>query len=133
MFLRRFAGQFSRQGTGLTPAAAAALQRHLWPGNLCELESQMQRAVLLCEREQIDVCDLALALPVDPDFQTHSPLERARKEIILATLKECAGNKSATARKLGISRPTLYSELAGYGLETAEAQTSPAEPFGDGV
>ena len=133
LFISRSATQFNRKVVGLTPAAGEAIQLFPWPGNVRQLENEMQRAVLMCERDQIDVCDLAAELPADSDVKVHSPLERAEREVIVATLKECAGNKRETARKLGIARPTLYKKLADYGIETVKSHPSEAPQLSEGV
>ena len=114
LFIRRSAVHFNRQVTGLTPDATTVIQRYPWPGNVRQLENEMQRAVLMGEHARIDVSDLSVALA---QKEVKSPLERAEKEVIVAMLRECAGNKRETARKLGIARPTLYKKLADYGIE----------------
>jgi transcriptional regulator with PAS, ATPase and Fis domain len=121
LFIRRSAAQFKRPITGLTLAAVEAIQRFPWPGNIRQLENEMQRAVLMCEHAQIGVSDLSVELPHSQEIKLHSPLERAEKEVILAMLRECAGNKRETARKLGIARPTLYKKLADYGIEVSKS------------
>ena len=45
------------------------------------------------------------------------PLEEIEKEAILATLEDSGGNKSETARKLGINRKTLHKKLKDYGID----------------
>jgi two-component system response regulator HydG len=44
-------------------------------------------------------------------------LEEVEKEAILATFEACQGNKSETARKLGINRKTLHNKLKEYGVD----------------
>jgi transcriptional regulator with GAF, ATPase, and Fis domain len=57
--LDRLRGELQRpELRGLTPEALAALLCHPWPGNVRELGNVLERAVLLCERERIDLCDL---------------------------------------------------------------------------
>ena len=117
LFIRRSAVHFNRQVAGLTPAAADIIQRYPWPGNVRQLENEMQRAVLMCERAQIGASDLSIEQPQKQEAKNQSPLERAEREVILSMLRECSGNKRETARKLGIARPTLYKKLADYGIE----------------
>lgn len=62
MFLKRFATQASNGLEGFTTAAADALQRHEWPGNVRQLENEIRRAVLVCDRSLVDLADLSLSL-----------------------------------------------------------------------
>ena len=153
-FIGKFAEQTGRSLKGLTPAAIAALQRFAWPGNVRQLENEIQRAVLLCEQSYIDVGDLLSAglealeptspavttSPAEPPGAVPSPaseagspgrsrLADAEKAVILAELKVAGGSKRAVARKLGIARQTLYNKLRLYGIETLPAAQVAAEPF----
>ena len=59
-FLKRFAAESGSVISGFTPAAADALQRREWPGNVRQLETAVQRAVLVCEGKFVDLPDLPL-------------------------------------------------------------------------
>lgn len=59
-FLKRFAAESGSVISGFTPAAADALQRRDWPGNVRQLETVIQRAVLVCEGGLVDLADLPL-------------------------------------------------------------------------
>src|SRR5688572_3399779 len=59
-FLKRFAAQANRVITGFTPAAAEMLRRFDWPGNVRQLQNEVQRAVLMAEDKVIDEADLAI-------------------------------------------------------------------------
>lgn len=50
-------------------------------------------------------------------FMANRPLKEIEKQVILATLKDCGGNKSETARRLGINRKTLHKKLKAYGID----------------
>ena len=56
-------------------------------------------------------------LLANPSFEDDWVNAKAEKQLIIRTLKECRGNRTAAARKIGISRRTLHRKLNRYGLE----------------
>jgi len=108
-FLKRFAAQANRVITGYTPDAAEMLRKFDWPGNVRQLQNEVQRAVLMCEGKQVDVQDLSISAP---------RVETPEDETIVQMLKETGGNKLETAKRLGIGRQTLYNKIKAYGIET---------------
>jgi DNA-binding NtrC family response regulator len=118
VFLRRFAAQAGRSVTALAPAALDALLEFPWPGNVRQLENELQRAVLMAEGNVIELRDLSPALRSPPAMKNAvlSPLETAEREQISRVLSETDGNKLAAARRLGIGRQTLYNKLKLYRL-----------------
>src|SRR5213078_482471 len=59
-FLKRFAAQANRPLTDFTPEASDRLRKHDWPGNVRQLQNEVQRAVLMCEGQMVDVHDLSI-------------------------------------------------------------------------
>ena len=109
--LTEFAQTAGRALAGFTPAARTALQRHSWPGNLRELRNCIERAVILCEGDAVDVEDLPNLLSGAPsatpqvgDFVTLATLEEAH----IRRVVEKAGSFMQAARRLGINKTTLY-------------------------
>ena len=120
-FLKRFAAQANRVITGYTPAAAEMLRKFDWPGNVRQLQNEVQRAVLMCEGKQVDVQDLSISAPrvETPEDETNLTLmEAMERNTIVQMLKETGGNKLETAKRLGIGRLTLYNKIKAYGIET---------------
>lgn len=127
-FLERYSKKNNKRIKGFTPKAMDCLLKYSWPGNVRELENVIERAVVLLlgeyvsERELpaalVENCiksDDAAALSSGDDFAGMS-LDEVEKRAILATLETCGGNKSEAARRLGVTRKTLHSKLARYGL-----------------
>ena len=99
---------------GLTDAALALLARQAWLGNFRELRSVLTRALVTSGRRLLDEADLAAVLPASPEAAAASALQRGATAMIRRELERCGGSVSAAARKLGISRTTIYRHLKGH-------------------
>jgi DNA-binding NtrC family response regulator len=119
-FLKRYTSQANRDITGFSPEAAERLRAFDWPGNVRQLQNEVQRAVLLCEEKIVDASDLSISSAAsetggDTSFTL---LEGVERNTIVQMLKETGGNKLETAKRLGIGRQTLYNKIKAYGIET---------------
>jgi DNA-binding NtrC family response regulator len=123
VFLRRFSSQANRVIKGYTQAAVERLTSFDWPGNVRQLQNEVQRAVLLSESDEVDSSDLSITQvrnvseggAGDTNFTL---LEGVERNAIVQMLKETGGNKLETAKRLGIGRQTLYNKIKAYGIET---------------
>lgn len=122
-FVRRMAPDVNPGVKGLAPAALAAIDAWRWPGNVRELENRIKRAVIMADGKYVSVGDLDL-----PKGDTDAPGEvdvinlKAAREVadrtmIRRALSRADGNISASAKILGISRPTLYDLLKQYDMQ----------------
>lgn len=91
---------------------------HSWPGNVRELKNLLMKAVLESRGTVLmaDAVEAALSgsstdMPDTPELRT---LDQVEREYILMAFARCGGNVSATAKALGISRPTLRKRLNQY-------------------
>jgi DNA-binding NtrC family response regulator len=120
-FLKRFAAQANRVIKGFTPSAAERLTGFDWPGNIRQLQNEVQRAVLLSEGDEVDATDLSITnvrTTQDGGGDTNfTLLEGVERNAIVQMLKETGGNKLETAKRLGIGRQTLYNKIKAYGIE----------------
>ncbi len=120
-FLKRFAAQANRVLTGFTPQAVERLTSFEWPGNVRQLQNEIQRAVLLSEGPVVNVTDLSISdvrfIPTEGHDTSFTLLEGVERNAIIQMLKETGGNKLETAKRLGIGRQTLYNKIKGYGIE----------------
>ncbi len=122
-FLQKYSRKAGRVVTTISRRALTALQEYDWPGNVREFENTIERAVVLCRGQEVDVADVishGISLGVPPSawsggkFRTLAEIE---KNYITAVLSETDGNKGRAAMILGIDRKTLWAKLKKYGLE----------------
>lgn len=112
----------------VSPQALQLLQGYSWPGNVRELENLLERAVNLAEMEACDCllpahfpslsppAAIPFVLPQQLEQGLTETVEMIEKEIISRTLSKTGGNRSKTAKILGIHSSALYRKLEKYGL-----------------
>jgi len=96
-----------------------------WPGNVRELRNVVERMVILAEDDLILEDHLPEAIRFqkysqaisDPNSTLTDITDRAEREIILQALEGCSGDKSKTARKLGVPRSTLYYKMKKFNMK----------------
>lgn len=108
----------------LSPAARKALKSYSFPGNVRELENVLERAMTLCDGDVIEVEDLQLPKGsqksephVTDDLYLEDYLDSVERERITAALEQTRWNKTAAAKRLGISFRALRYRLEKLGLE----------------
>ena len=111
----QFAAEYGTAVEGFTRGAERLLRERDWPGNVRELRNAVERAVLLAAGPVLDVADLepppAARGTVDGVLPFPAPLDEIVHAAAQRMLERCGGNKSETARRLGISRPRLLRIL----------------------
>ena len=123
-FLMEYAEKIGKKAKGLSREAQKALQTHAWPGNIRELKNVVEGALLMCQKDFIDIVDLPKGLQVDSGPAAAPPLggeriltlEQAEREHIVYVLAFAQQNLRKTAALLDISRSTLYQKLKRYGI-----------------
>lgn len=116
---RYFAGKFSNRPVRFSPQAVQAVLAYSWDGNVRQLRNAVQRACLLSHGdiilpEHLPANIAADARATNPEAGRLSQVERAT---ISATLRECDGNRTQAAKKLGISRRALIYKLREIDVE----------------
>ena len=128
--LTRLAHEHAFGTTRLSPEATRAVYAHAWPGNLRELRSVLEAALMRSSGGTIQLDDVGLPSTEEPEPAVAAPLENAaltielgdrslrslEEALIRRVLVETAGNRSRTARLLGVNRATLYNKLKLYGI-----------------
>ena len=136
-FIEKYNEEFQRRIRGVGADVLDIFMQHTWPGNVRELGNDIERAVILCRGDLIQVEDLPAPIqqlrrlpPIDPSaVKNVTDLRELRrqtqedatvmveKNLIEAVLKETNWNAAQTARKLGISRSHFYRLLDKYGFK----------------
>jgi transcriptional regulator with PAS, ATPase and Fis domain len=129
-FLERFNEQYDKNIRDISPAAVSGLIRYEWPGNIRELESVIERAVLFCQGDEL----LPACLP--EEFQSSRtsrsmfvipplvPMEELEREAIMQTLERTSGNVKKSAQILRCPRPTFYRKLKKFGIKVERPNES---------
>ncbi|MGA7105066.1 MAG: sigma 54-interacting transcriptional regulator [Candidatus Deferrimicrobiaceae bacterium] len=116
-FLARSSGNEGKAIPRISSDAMQALMDYHWPGNVRQLENALSYAVILCQGEEITMRYLPSFLKESIGDSTEISLGDMERRIILRALEESSWNKHETARRLQVSRSTLYSKIRRYGLE----------------
>jgi transcriptional regulator with PAS, ATPase and Fis domain len=110
--LSRFAREYDAKVRGLSPNASVAIRKHAWPGNIRELENRIKKAIVLCDSTVIGPDDLGLTGDVLPAILTLAEAkERFQREYINEVLALNNGNRTKTARDLGVDPRTVFRHL----------------------
>ena len=117
-FLRELCRESKRPLLTLSAQARAALRSYSWPGNIRELKNAMERAVVLCEEQEVSTSDLPPELwsvsPANAANDFHSQVEGFRKRLLEDTLARFAGNQTRAAEHLGLQRTYVARLLKQY-------------------
>jgi len=126
-FLKKYAERNGKQMNGCSPEALAVLESHVWPGNIRELENVTERAVITAQDSIIAVQDIyiehrevsgqlaeGMASRTEKNWVPGRTLDDIERNVILEALEYHHGNRTHTARALGISIRTLRNKIADY-------------------
>lgn len=120
-FLKRFSAQAGQLIGMYSPEAEEMLTHFDWPGNVRQLQNEIQRAVLMCEGKRVEARDLSITLTSQQtSYEELTLMEAMERNTIQQMLIETQYNKQETARRLGIGRQTLYNKIKAYGLEASK-------------
>jgi PAS domain S-box-containing protein len=118
-FLKRFALKEQKRILSFSSGAMQVLMDYDWPGNVRQLENAVSHAVVLCRGDCIRRKDLPRFLrDIAQEEALPTSLAENERLLILRALKEASGNKHDAARRLKVSRSTLYSKIRRHGLES---------------
>lgn len=110
--LSKYADELRSPVRGFSPSALAAIKKYDWPGNIRQLENRIKKALVLCDRTLLGAEDLDLG----PEAQLPIvPLEKAKEDFqrgyVLEVLERNNGNRTQTARDLGVDPRTIFRYL----------------------
>jgi DNA-binding NtrC family response regulator len=117
-YLERYSTKYEKGVTKISEPALNKLINYHWPGNIRELQHQVEKAVILSEGSQLKLSDFTLTQDVKYKSEKSKTfnLEENEKEVIENALRTFNWNMSKTAKELGINRSTLYEKLKKYEL-----------------
>ncbi|MEZ6138105.1 MAG: helix-turn-helix domain-containing protein [Pirellulaceae bacterium] len=128
-YIHYFSTRMTHQATQCSKEAVEALIRYHWPGNIRELINVIERAMLLCPRQEIGLADLpheirssnGLSEPVDNDSEQKNSrmsrlplnefLAKSEREYLVRLLETTAGRIGETARLAKIDPRVLYQKM----------------------
>ena len=121
-FMAHFCKQYDKALLRLSDAACTKLKTHPWYGNIRELEHAIEKAVIICDGNELPA--ELFQLPKRPETSRTgsdagteaATLEEMERKMIQKALDTCNGNLSAVAAQLGITRQTLYNKMKKFGL-----------------
>ena len=110
--LSRYAREFDAKVKGFSPNATVAIRKYNWPGNIRELENRIKKAVVLSDSSVIGPDDLGLTGDVLPQILTLAEAkEKFQRDYINEVLALNNGNRTKTARDLGVDPRTIFRHL----------------------
>jgi DNA-binding NtrC family response regulator len=124
-FVAKHGARFGVDATPPGPEIMQKLRDYPWPGNVRELENFVVRWISLGD-EALDALDKKEALSFGEQEISRRwlsmTMEEIESEVIRMVLKDCAGNKTLAARRLGLARKSLYNKMERYGIEGVAAR-----------
>ena len=122
-FVRKFSEKLSYSVTKMSPEFLTVLSQQCWKGNIRELRNVIERSLIVCDGECLDVCDLPLEIQnshYERSDEAAAPgnfeLAAMERRHIARVLEYTKGNKTETARLLKIGLTTLYRKIEEYKL-----------------
>jgi transcriptional regulator with GAF, ATPase, and Fis domain len=110
--LRRYEKEFGGKSKGLSPSAVVAIRKYGWPGNIRQLENHLKKAIVLSDHALLSPEDLGLSEDVlPPVLPLQEAKERFQRQYIGEVLALNNGNRTKTARDLGVDPRTIFRYL----------------------
>ena len=117
-FLRQYGDLYNKVNLRLSEEAEKKLTSLPWYGNIRELQHAIEKAVILSDGEMISAEDIdgGNQQRREKPLEEVQTLDEMESRMIEKTIRECEGNLSVVAARLGISRQTLYNKIKRYGI-----------------
>jgi len=129
-FIQKYNNEFGKRVKGVSEGAMKALVEYHWPGNIRQLESVVERAVLMCDKDVININDIKseLRLPEEagildikiPDEGLN--FEELEKELIKKAMEKANNVAAKAAQLLGMSYKTFWYRLEKFGLKSISSK-----------
>ena len=110
--LSRYIEEYSTEVRGFSPKASIAIRSYHWPGNIREMENRLKKAIILAESSYLGPGDLGLTSEALPAIVPLAEAkEKFQREYINEVLARNNGNRTQTARDLGVDPRTVFRHL----------------------
>jgi transcriptional regulator with GAF, ATPase, and Fis domain len=127
-FLQKYSKEFGSKVKGFTPAATVAMKKYAWPGNIRELENRLKKAVVLADKPLLGPDDLDLKPEnLEPIMPLLQAKEEFQKRYINEVLARNNGNRTKTAKDLGVDPRTIFRHLEKLEAEKTGKPLPPEE------
>lgn len=116
-YLQKYAQKYEKGNLKISKKAQRKLLKYAWPGNVRELQHSVEKAVILSEDKLLTEVSFSLNQTIHTlENMKNLTLEEMEKLLIISTINKEEGNMSTVAKKLGITRQTLYNKLKKYDI-----------------
>jgi transcriptional regulator with GAF, ATPase, and Fis domain len=127
-FLQKYSKEFNSKARGFTPAATVSMRKYGWPGNIRELENRLKKAVVLADKPLLGPDDLDLKPEnLEPIMPLLQAKEEFQKRYINEVLARNNGNRTKTAKDLGVDPRTIFRHLEKLEAEKSGRPLPPEE------
>jgi len=110
LLVHHFIKKYSNRNISITPSAMKKLENFYWPGNIRQLENVIQRALIMCDSNQLNPEHIIIE-DEESLLDFKGTLEDFEKLLLLKRLKEYDGNRTQTAKSLGVSVRWIQMKL----------------------
>ncbi len=125
-FVEELSKAAGKKVEGISAGALRRLMEHPWPGNVRELRNALEHAIVTVSGREINLEDLPPEVREPPPADAvPSPGREGDRRRILEALDASGGNRAEAAKKLGISRVTLWKRLSRLGIDPATGTPPP--------
>ncbi|MBI5118210.1 sigma 54-interacting transcriptional regulator [Candidatus Poribacteria bacterium] len=127
-FMERFNTKMGKRIRGVSEEAMSVLLNYEWPGNIRELEHAIEHAMVLSHGQMIELQELPVEIRRGEEFETvplvknyfrrgRSSDQKVERSMIEQALSDASGNRTRAAKKLGMSRTTLWRKMKAHSIE----------------
>ncbi|MDD9965530.1 MAG: sigma 54-interacting transcriptional regulator [Myxococcales bacterium] len=110
--LAKHSAEYSSKVKGFTPNALIAIRKYDWPGNVRQLENRIKKAIVMCDKTLVGCEDLDMLPESVAEIKTLSQArEDFQRRYVLEVLERNNGNRTKTARDLGVDPRTIFRYL----------------------
>lgn len=121
LFMSKYAQKYNKEVRDIQPELVEMLENHRWDGNIRELQHTMEKAVIMCNRREIQRGDIILSknsnsITPTADNSNFETFDEMEQYMIQLAIEKYGSNISLVAQSLGVSRQTMYNKMKKYNM-----------------